>query len=127
MLQKNAIELARCDLLLIKTGFSKHRATDLDRYVWKTPGISADAASYIVTKCPNIRAVGLDCVSLEGVRDCSHGFKAHKSLLGKEVFVIEDLKLSQVSNSNLLRVFVSPLFVEGIDSSPVTVLAEVRS
>lgn len=119
-------KLSSCDLLLVRSGFSQFRTTNLKRYVWDTPGVSVEAADYIVKSFPKIKAVGVDFMSFEPIKDTSHGFGAHKILLSKEVFIIEDLNLQDIDNEIIDRVFALPLFVEEVDSFPVTVVAEME-
>lgn len=45
---------------------------------------------------------------------------------GQPVQIIEDVALAQVDPARLEKIFVMPLFVEGIDSAPVTILACLR-
>ncbi|MDP6491251.1 MAG: cyclase family protein, partial [Kiritimatiellia bacterium] len=92
-LEEQSAAMADCDLLMIRSGFSRHRSTDLERYTWSTPGVSAEAATYIVEEFANVRAVGVDFLSFETLRDMSHGFQAHRIVLGKGVVIIEDLNL----------------------------------
>lgn len=113
-----------CDLVLLRSGFSQHRS-DLERYTWKTPGLSAKAAQYLVDKCPNLKAVGVDFLSLELLLDMSHDFKAHRILLSRDICILEDLNLQDLCNKSLKRIFAFPLFVEDVDSFPVTVAAEL--
>ena len=117
--------LSCCDMLLIRSGFSRFRSTDLKRYVWDTPGVSVEAADYLVMNFPEIKAVGVDFMSFEPIKDISHGFRAHKILMAKEVFIIEDLNLRNIDNGIIERVFALPIFVEGVDGFPVTVVAEM--
>ena len=116
--------LAQADLVLIRSGFSRFRS-DLDRYTWKTPGVSAETAQYLVDHCPQLKAIGVDFLSLELLLDMSHDFAAHRIFLSRDILILEDLNLQDLDNENLKRVFAFPLFVEGIDSFPVTVAAEL--
>jgi kynurenine formamidase len=120
-------KLSECDLLLIRSGFSVFRASDLDRYTWNTPGVTAEAAQYLVDNFPNIRAIGIDFLSFETLRDISHGFRAHKAVLGKDVIIIEDLNLAEIDNGIISRIFAFPLYIEDIDSFHTTVVAELIS
>jgi arylformamidase len=124
-LEAVSAKLAECDLLLIRSGYSQYR-TDLKRYAVHTPGFSVEAAEYVVKNFPNVKAVGVDFLSFESISDTSHEFQAHKALLENGVFIIEDLCLDSLhSRQKLHRVFVVPLFVEEVDSFPVTVFAEI--
>ena len=117
-------QLQSCDLLLIRSGFSRHRG-DLKHYAVHTPGVSVAAAHYLIEYFPNIKAVGVDFLSFETLSDVSHEFKGHATVLGHGVLIIEDLDLRAIENENLGRVFAIPLFIEEVDSFPATVFAEI--
>ena len=128
-LEEATTRIAVCDLLMLRTGFQKHRATDPERYRWKGPGVSGDAARFLMKSFPDLRGVALDLVSLDWTEDHSHNFEAHRALLGdkqRPMFIIEDVDLA-FDASGLKRILAIPLFVEEIDSGPCTVLAEFES
>ena len=45
---------------------------------------------------------------------------------GTRVLIVEDIDLSGLEQEKLETVFALPLFVEGIDSAPVTILAKLK-
>ncbi|MCS7135833.1 MAG: cyclase family protein [Nitrososphaerota archaeon] len=117
--------IAEADILLIKTGFQRFRSSDPERYSMHNPGLSSKAASYIVRNFPKLRALGLDTISLSSVDHREDGRLSHKILLsGRDFFIIEDMDLSELTESPKM-VIVVPLFIEGVDSAPCVVLAEV--
>lgn len=123
-----AEKIIRCDLLMLRTGFSKYRLTDSMRYARRNPGISRDAARYLVENFSNIRALAIDAISIEFEGNFAHEFQAHKILLGDNahpILLIEDVNLD-FDFSHLLRVIALPLFIEKVDGSPCTVIAEVK-
>jgi kynurenine formamidase len=124
-LQKYSSNLMDCDILLIKTGFNRYRTTDIERYIWKTPGVSIDTAKWLVDNAPNLRAIGLDFLSFETLSDTSHNSAAHIIVLSNGIKIIEDMNLDTVANEKPNRIFVIPLFIEGLDSFHATVFAEV--
>ena len=118
------------DLLLVRSGFSAVRASDNKAYSEEGPAISARAAELIVERYQNLKAVGMDWISLSSPLHLEDGIRAHQIMLGKTganpVLIIEDIDLSGLDPDALETVFALPLFVEGIDSAPVTVLAKIR-
>ena len=72
----------------------------------------------------------MDWISLASPLDIKDGHKAHQILLGTEgnapILIIEDLDLRGLDNESLETVFALPLFVEGIDSAPVTVVVKMK-
>ncbi|NPV54315.1 MAG: cyclase family protein [Firmicutes bacterium] len=124
-------EMAECDILLIRTGFTKYRLADPVRYRDRNPGLSLDAARYLASnRFPKLRAVGIDSISFASSAYMEEGIESHKVLFRKEgpkaVLLIEDLNLSLDLGllKTIKRVYVVPFLVVGLDSSPCTVLAE---
>ena len=118
------------DLLLVRSGFSAMRASDNRAYSEEGPAISARAAELIVERYQNLKAVGMDWISLSSPLHLEDGTRAHQIMLGKTgaepVLIIEDIDLSGLDPDTLETVFALPLFIEGIDSAPVTILAKIR-
>ena len=118
------------DLLLVRSGFSAMRASDNRAYSEEGPAISARAAELIVERYQNLKAVGMDWISLSSPLHLEDGIRAHQIMLGKTgaepVLIIEDIGLSGLDPDTLETVFALPLFIEGIDSAPVTILAKIR-
>ncbi|MFA5339140.1 MAG: cyclase family protein [Candidatus Omnitrophota bacterium] len=112
------------DILLLKSGWKRHR--DKELYCKENPGIHPDVGMYIRKKLPNIRAVGIDWISVSPFCARPIGRQAHKAFLDPEgennpVLIIEDMDLS-CNLKGLFEVTVSPLRVEGADSAPCTVI-----
>lgn len=123
---KDLGNLGACDILLIRTGFSRKR--NQKEYIYHNPGFSAQAASLIRTKYPKIRAIGLDAISVSCYGSRIEGRDAHRILLGRKgsqegILLIEDMHLNQDLKC-LKSVLVIPLLVQGIDSAPCTVIGE---
>jgi len=117
--------ISDCDLLLIRTGYARVRRTDPARYRTFAPGMSVEGAHYVAEKFPTLRAVGLDTVSLACMQHLEEGLEAHRVLLGgkgRRFLIIEDMDLDH-DLSQLKRVFALPLFIDGVDSAPCTVMA----
>jgi len=122
--EPHAEPIARCDLLLLRTGYSLVRQGDPDRYRQHSPGMSVEGAHYLAKQFPSLRALGMDTVSLACIDHLDEGMEAHRVLLGGEgrrYLVIEDMNLNH-DLSRLRRVIALPLFLEGVDSSPCTVM-----
>ena len=119
--------ISDCDLLLIRTGFFKYRSED--RYRTNNPGISPEAAEWLRREHPNIRAIGIDAISITAFQSREEGRKAHRILLnndgypGQPVLLIEDMDLSFEADK-ISKVYVAPLFIEGIDSISCAVIGE---
>jgi len=117
------IKKKNVDLLLIKTGYGKHRGTD--RYTLTPPGISSKAANWLREKHPTVRCVGMDLISVSSYSNRDEGRKAHLAFLapenGEPILLIEDMKLDY--SGPFEKVIIAPLLIEGADGSPCTVFA----
>ncbi len=121
---------AAIDLLLIRTGFESVRRADPARYAAHSPGLSADAARWLMSSLPELRAIALDTISAGAPAAAQQALEAHRVLCGvgrddgRFVLIYEDVKLSALAASPV-RVWGLPLLVSAIDSAPVTMVAEV--
>jgi kynurenine formamidase len=122
-----AKQLAKCDLLLIRTGFGKIRSQDSDRYAAQSPGFTERAAVYLRDNFENISTIGMDTLSFACLQHIEEGIRAHQVLMDeteRDIFLIEDMNLD-FDLSNLKKIIIAPLFFEKLDSAPCTILAEV--
>lgn len=127
-LDNAADRIAECDLLMLRTGFCRYRTADPERYARRNPGISSEAAQYLMQGFPNLRALAIDAVSIEFEGNYDHGFAAHKVFLCDDthpVILIEGVNMD-LDLSHLVRVFVIPLYIEQLDGCPCTVIGEVQ-
>jgi len=122
--QPQAKEIAVADLLLVRTGYTPVRRQSPERYALQAPGMSTRGASYLAENFPRLRALGMDTISLACMQHLDEGLEAHRILLGghgRRFLIIEDMNLD-LDLSHLRRVIALPLFIEGVDSSPCTVM-----
>lgn len=127
--EPHAGAIAGGDLLLIRTGSGSFRDRERRRYCDDNPGFSADAARYLRETFPQLRAVGLDTISLAALSALEEGMEAHRVLLGgpqRKFFIFEDLRLPD-GLGGLSQVIALPLIVEGTDSGPCTVMGVIRT
>lgn len=123
-LENNKQLIAKADMVLLRTGFQKYRDVDPTKYSMRNPGIARDAASYIVSDFPNLRAIGFDFISTSACQHREEGRVTHRILLSnRDFFIVEDMDLSNYPR-NTKRIFVVPLIIVGVDSAPCTVMAE---
>lgn len=123
-------KITECDLLLLDTGFSRWRSENPSKYGSEGPGLSAEAAAWLVEYASQLRAVAVDFVSLASFQAQDDGNEAHRILFrgknGHFICGIEDVNLAPLRDKCVKRVFAMPLWVRGIDSAPVSLLAEVE-
>jgi len=122
-------ELSQADLLLVWTGFSKHRGSDPERYIMKQPGFSPEAADYLVS-LPKMRCAGGDFLGIENIpegRKAEPPFPTHAGFLlsSKPFLILEDPNLAPLLGKTLKRAFLIPLLFPEAEAMMVTAFAEV--
>ncbi len=128
-LEPYADRLRQSDLVLIRSGWGHLRSRFPRRYAADGPGVSPDACEYLLVDFPDLKAIGMDWISLAAYRRLDpEGIDAHQILCGartpgRYMIIIEDINL-QAAPERLKSVYAIPLFLEGVDSSPCTVVAE---
>jgi arylformamidase len=129
-LKPEAELLQNSDCLLICTGFGQYR--NEEKYRTHNPGIAPETILWIRKEYPKIRCIGIDSISISSFQHINKGIDAHiasfsiKEELGSPLLLIEDMNLSTLLNYSLKQVIVLPWQVDGIDSAPCTVLAEIE-
>lgn len=126
-------ELAKADILLIYTGYSKIRNQDPERFVAKQPSFTVEGANYLVDNF-KIRAYGIDTVGIENISEGKAAspiqFPVHKIFLLKKKqksFVIEDLNLAPVLDKKMRRFYAIPLQLYDMEAISITAFAEVEN
>lgn len=121
--------LGNVDFLLIHTGFGKFRNDD--KYRTQNPGIAPETILWLRKNFPGIRGVGIDTISISSFQHREIGRKAHRAAfieeddLGEPLLLFEDMKLDEIWNKKVSRIIVLPWLVDGMESAPCNVLAEV--
>ena len=118
------------DCLLIRTGFSTYRESDPELYSSRGPALSPEAALYVLDTFPALKAIGTDCISIASPAMIDEAIETHRWLCGyfdpqKSLIILEDFSLD-FDSSTLKRVFALPLFLQGADGSPCTIVAELE-
>ena len=116
------------DIVLFYTGWGKYWGNK-KRYLGSDkfgdtkhlhfPGISKEAAHYLVTK--KLKAIGLDTPSLDPGR--SLGFWAHRVILGANIYGIENVANLQAVPPIGAVLIVAPMKIEGGSGAPARVYA----
>jgi len=116
------------DLILLRSRFGRFR-TDEARYVERSPGFGPASAALLMEQFPKLRALAVDFMSISSPSHEPAGAEAHRVFLGctryvdRPILLVEDALLPN-SLPLLLRVFIVPWRVEGLDSAPCTMFAE---
>lgn len=92
---------------------------DNDYYFNHSPGLSEDAAEYLIDK--RVNAVCIDSPSIDRGSDIN--FPVHKLLLSKDILIVENLcNLSKIDNQNFTLIM-TPLKLSGASGSPIRAIA----
>lgn len=121
-------QIAKADLLIIRTGHGAFRSSDIYRYGWHNPGFAKSAGDFLI-EFTNLKALGMDVPSAASAQNLDEGVAFHQAVLGTHrsdhrfILIIEDMNLEQDLN-RMERVYALPLLVEGMDSGPCTIVGE---
>jgi arylformamidase len=124
--------LGQADLVFLNTGWSKMRKQDPKRYVSAGPILHPLAASFLVDTFPTLKAIAIDAVSIGAPNDPVNTVKTHQILTGKDrsdrrfLLIFEDLRIDS-DLDRATRIYAWPLFIEGSDGSPCTIVAEFQN
>lgn len=123
------LQIKEADILMIRSGFSKKRIEEPEKYSREGPGVSSAASEYLMENFPGLKTIAMDWISLASYSNMDEGILAHQYLLGQfhdhYICIIEDLNFEGLNGEKLKKVYSIPLFIDEIDSSPVTVIAEL--
>jgi arylformamidase len=113
------------DLLFIRTGWEKIRK---ERVYWEFgPGIDPDLPDLLISLFPNLKAVGMDILSVSSSQHIKIGWKAHQAFLEKGIRIFEDLALKELKhNQKFIEVLAFPLRIEGCEAGPCSIIARVE-
>jgi arylformamidase len=91
-----------------------------DNYMSNNPGLSPDAAEYLVNK--KVNGVAIDGPSID--RGVDTNFPTHNILLSNNILVIENLcNLEKLNNQLPFTLVIAPLKLVGASGSPVRAIA----
>ena len=125
--------IAQCDILFIYTGYSKLRDTDPDGYVNEFPSIAPDAAAYLRSHFPKLKAIALDVISVDdAVTAGQTGFPTHHNLLEtnashpeRSLLLYEDVNISPLLGVKAKAICAFPIRWAGLEAAPVAMVALV--
>ncbi len=112
--------LRSSEALLIRTGIQRFRAESPEIYSGVGISLSVEAAR-LIASYPNLRAIGIDAISISSPQRREIGREAHRVLLrGRRFLIVEDMDL-QGKPERYDLLLIAPLMIEQIDSAPSTV------
>lgn len=110
-------------IVLIDTGWDSKYGTEQYKY---HPYLSEATADFIISQ--NIELLGIDTLSVElpaALRPQSYSYPALNKLLKNNVMIVESLTNVRLLVGRKFRIFVMPLKIFGVGSSPARVVAEL--
>ena len=107
-------EIKPKDTIVFSTGW-ENQIEEKDKYMKNNPGLSNDAAEYLVEK--KVNAVAIDSPSIDIGTD--NEFVAHKILLSNQILVVENLcNLNRINNAKF-TLLITPLKLVRASGSPI--------
>ncbi|MEM2760567.1 MAG: cyclase family protein [Nitrososphaerales archaeon] len=103
--------------IIFSTGWEEH--ANKHDYLTGNPGLSKDAAEYLVQK--NVSIVGIDSANIDHPE--ADDFAAHNVLLPHGVLIVENLCNLRSINQIRFKLVVLPLKIQGATASPVRAIA----
>lgn len=130
-LEPYARQLAVADLVLLRTGWSVLRDEDPVRYANENPMVHPEAARYLMERFSKLRGLAIDAPSVGAPNHIPETVETHQILTGvgredgRYVVILEDLRIDP-DLGQAERIYAWPLFIEGSDGSPCTIVAEFK-
>lgn len=112
-----------CDLVLIRTGFEKFRQET--KYWNEQAPFHPDLALKLTETFPNLKAIGVDTISISSPSNREFGKEIHRRLLSRGIRIFEDLALADIPTTGLQTVIALPLRISGLDGAPCSIIAQV--
>jgi arylformamidase len=111
------------EFLILNTSFGEHREKKI--YWNNNPGLSPKLAKALKSRCPNLRVIGFDFISVSSFQNRMLGREAHKEfLIENDLLLIEDMKLDELNNKSIKSIVALPLMIDRVDGGPITIVAE---
>ena len=122
-LEDSGVTVNQGDILMLFTGWdAKFESPDYNLH----PYLSVDAAQWIVNK--GVKLFGIDCITVDlptPLRPKDFKFPVHKTLLGNEVLIAENVtNLARIVGKKS-RILAFPLMVKGSDAAHARIVAEI--
>lgn len=112
--------LRQVTYVLIKTGWSQYWGSE--QYFNSYPTLTQEAAVWL-TGFP-LQGIGVDTISIDLIN--STDFAIHRTLLDKEILIVENLNNLDAIDAGFFEFFSMPLWIKDADGSPVRAVAIIR-
>ncbi len=123
--------LEECDLLFLYTGYCELRESQPDAFVDHFPFIAPEAAQYLRSNFPKLKAIAIDSISVDSQDASTNGFPTHHALLEKNpmqpertLLLFEDVNIRPIlSVEKIEAVCAFPIRWKGLEGAPVSMVA----
>lgn len=120
-IEASNVKILEGDSVVFSTSWENE--VDKEYYFSHSPGLSEDAAEYLINK--KVNAVCIDSPSID--RGSDNKFPVHKLLLNKEILIVENLcNLGKIDIQNFTLIMI-PLKLSGASGSPIRAIAIDRN
>jgi arylformamidase len=116
-IESSNVRIMDGDSIVFSTSWEKE--VDKDHFFSDSPGLSEDAAKYLINK--KVNAVCIDSPSID--RGSDNSFPVHKILLSKEILVVENLCNLNKLKTQYFTMVMTPLKLSGASGSPIRAIA----
>jgi arylformamidase len=116
-LESSDIRIMDGDSIVFSTSWENE--VDKDYFFSDSPGLSEDAAKYLINK--KVNAVCIDSPSID--RGSDNNFPVHKILLSREILVVENLCNLKKLKTQYFTLVMTPLKLFGASGSPIRAIA----
>jgi kynurenine formamidase len=120
-IEASNVKILEGDSVVFSTSWENE--VDKEYYFSHSPGLSEDAAEYLINK--KVNAVCIDSPSID--RGSDNNFPVHKLLLNKEILIVENLcNMDKIDSQNFTLIMI-PLKLSGASGSPIRAIAIDRN
>jgi len=115
--------------LLIRTGSCYQRTKQPNEYAIIHPWVHAEVADYLRKRCPHLRLMGIDTISISVPSHRNEGHQSHRAFLcdDRPILLLEDADLSFTSlTQGVYTLYIIPYLIEVTDGIPVVGLMEIN-
>ena len=115
-------------VLLIRTGTGELRDSDPRTYATTHPWVHPGIAPFLRSRCPHLRIVGIDTISISTPSHRKEGRESHRAFLCDEapILLLEDADLSLVTSNNKFTLILFPWLIGDLDGVPVTAFLTIN-
>ena len=127
-------EIAKCDILLVYTGYADLRYAKPSAFIDDFPCWGEDAARYLRKGFPQLKAIAMDVLSVDSaVSGLAEGFPAHHAILDtneenpeRTLLIFEDVNTKKLyeAGGKPKAIYAFPLRFKGLEASPISMVAE---